>query len=137
MTQEILKKRKYAQDMKDRYDDELAEAKNLKTFDVFMSKKNMEMATYLTKEMWDEYYLMTDDFNVPFKDIIYPGVKDLDDKTYTLCASSLSCYKLYHLLFEKYMRFNHRFWRQKANHPEMVSVSFENNEFKPADIQLV
>lgn len=128
---------KYASDMKKHYDDELIEAKKLKTFDVFMSKPDMLMAKYLDKEMWEEYSLMTDDFKVLFQSIVYPGIKDLDDQTYTLCASSLSCYKLYHRLFEKYLIINHDTFSPNSNHPEMVSVSFENKEFKPADINLV
>lgn len=71
---------KYAKEMKSSYDEELLEAKKLKTFDVFMSKKDMQMAKYLDKEMWDEYSLIKDEFDIPFKSIIFPGVKDLDDK---------------------------------------------------------
>lgn len=128
---------KYAKEMKDGYDDELLQARKLKTYDVFMSKKDMLMAKYLNKDMWDEYSLLTDDFGVSFKDIIFPGVKDLDDKTYTLCVSSLSCYKLYHKLFEKYLKMNHKTYSPSSSHPELVSMSFDNTDFKPADTQLV
>lgn len=41
--------------MKAGYDEQLKEAKSLKTFDVFMSKPDMQMAKYLDKEMWEQY----------------------------------------------------------------------------------
>jgi len=44
-----------------------------------MSKPNMLMAKYLTKEIWDEYNLMSCELNVPFKSIVFPGIKDLED----------------------------------------------------------
>lgn len=68
-----------------------------------MSKPEMKMAEYLDKEMWEEYNLMSCELGVSFKNIVFPGIKDLEDQTYTLCASSLSCYKLYHKLFERYL----------------------------------
>ena len=82
--------------MKKGYDEQLAEARKLKTYDVFMMKPDMRMANYLTKDIWEEYNLMSCELNVPFKSIVFPGIKDLEDQEYTLCASSLSCYKLYH-----------------------------------------
>lgn len=98
----------------------------------------MQMALYLDKEMWEEYYELNCDLEVPFKNIIYPGVKDLEDREYTLCASSLSCYKLYHKLFEKYLTTEHRdIFQMQEIHPEMISMSFDNKEFKKADITLI
>lgn len=94
---------KQQEDQKKSYDEQLVEAKKLKTFDVFMSKPEMRMAKYLTRNIWDEYNLMTCELNVPFKSIVFPGVKVLDDSEYILCASSLSCYKLYHQLFDNYL----------------------------------
>ena len=41
--------------MKKEYDEELADPKKLKTYDVFMSKPDMKIAKYLDKEDWDEY----------------------------------------------------------------------------------
>ena len=102
-----------------------------------MSKPEMKMAEYLDKDMWEEYNLLTCELGVSFKNIVFPGIKDLDDQTYTLCASSLSCYKLYHKLFEKYLQKNHTTYSSNANHPEMVSVSFTNCDFKTADINLI
>jgi ATP sulfurylase len=116
-----LKSIKYAKEMKEGYDKELTEAKKLKNHEVFMSKHGTVMARYLNKEMWDEYKDMKCEKNIPFKDIIYPGVKIFDNEKWTLCASSLSCYKIYHKLFEKYLFANHPYYRSNVNHPELIS----------------
>ena len=108
----------------------------LKTFEVFMMKASM-MAQYLDQDPWEEYSLMSCDFGISFKSIVFPGISDVNDQNYTLCASSLSCYKLYHKLFEKYLKHNHDVFQPNANHPEMVSMSFENSVFKQADVALV
>ena len=81
---------------------------------------------------------MACELEIPFKNIIYPGVKDLDDKDFTLCASSLSCYKIYHKVFEKYLSKEHKAtFNPQASHPEMISMSFDNCDFKPADNNLI
>lgn len=130
---------KQQEDMKNGYDEQLADAKKLKTYEVFMSKPKMPMSLYLTKDIWEEYNLMSCELNVPFKSIVFPGIKDYDSKDYVLCASSLSCYKLYHLLFENYLVQNHPFTYRHTHHPEMVSLSSSlyNCNFKQADKDLM
>ena len=89
--------------MKDDYDDQLTDAKKMKSYDVFMSKPDTVMKQYLSKESWEEYREMTCDKGISFKSIVFPGIKQFENKEYTLCASSLSCYKIYHKLFERYL----------------------------------
>lgn len=123
--------------MKEGYDDELTEAKKLKRYEVFMSKPGTEMTKYLNKEMWEEYKDMKCDKGIPFKNIIYPGVKLFAKEDTTLIASSLSCYKLYHKLFERYLQAKFMYFRSDANHPELISSSFENSKFKQSDNDLL
>lgn len=94
---------KQQEEKKKNYGEQLIEPMKLKTYETFMSKSDMLMAKFLTRDIWDEYNLMSCELNVPFKHIVFPGIKIFEDKKYTLCASSLSCYKLYHQLFEKYL----------------------------------
>jgi hypothetical protein len=128
---------KHAKEMKEGYDDELTEAKKLKRFEVFCSKPGTIITRYLDKDMWEEYKDMKCEMGVPFKDIIYPGVKLYDKKGPCFIASSLSCYKLYHKMFEKYLHSEFMFFRSDANHPELISSSFENSKFKESDNELV
>jgi hypothetical protein len=121
--------------MKEGYDDETSDARKLKRYEVFSSKPGTVFTRHLDKEMWEEYKDMKCEFGIPFKDLLYPVVKchTADD----MIASSLSCYKLYHKMYEKFLCSKFIYFKSDANHPELISSSFENSKFKESDNELV
>lgn len=117
--------------MRKEYDEQIADASKLKTYEVFMQKSDRFAKDLVTKDVWEDYHLMKCELDIPFYNVVYPGILHPDDK-FALCVSSLSCYKFYHNLFQRYMSKYHAGVKRDAYHLESHQIvpSLYDSEFK-------
>jgi hypothetical protein len=83
----------------------------MNNYDIFFSKEDSYLKKYLTKQIWEEYKDMADEYDIPFKTCVFAGIKFHDNKDWGICASSIKAYKNYHKLFDPYLGDQHSYYK--------------------------
>lgn len=104
---------------KQKQEDEVKDANSLNNYDIIFSKEDSYLKTFMDKDTWEECKDLSCHEGVPFRTCVYPGIKFHDNKTWGLCASSMSAYKIYHKVFDKYLRSEHQFYRDGGKYIEI------------------
>jgi hypothetical protein len=91
----------------------------------------------MDKDDWEECKDLSCHEGVPFRSCVYPGIKFQDNKTWVICASSMSAYKIYHKIFDKYLKSEHAFYRDGGKYIEMYpNIDDIDNHISPIDNEL-